>query len=136
MGLSRRAYGLLRGYVNYHWDRVHDLDDVAAREELNQALQNGAAPVHADASPVPAKDTASQEELARKILGVEPDASFELVRKAYERLRKRSDPNRFPESSEERSVAEALHSRVETAYRILAKDVPSIEKRFGNLEID
>lgn len=136
MGSSRRAYDLLRGYVNHHMDRIRDLDeDTAAREELNASLSTpGGAP-----APVEEKvqmPVADQKELARKILGVTPEASFGEVRKAYERLRKRSEPAKFDAGSQERKLAEDLHARIETAYRILSAEVPAVEKRFNNLELD
>lgn len=137
MGTSRRAYDLLRGYVNHHVDRIRELDaDTAARDELEASLRPGG--VEAAQSPsqeLPATPV-NQQELARKILGVEEKATFAEIRKAYERLCKRSDPQKFVIGSEERKLAEDLHARIETAYRILSAEVPAVEKRFNNLELD
>lgn len=117
-------------------DRIRDLDsDAAAREELNASLSPGGV----DAAPTtqaPSAEPINQQEIARKILGVPEGAPFTDVRRAYERLSKRSDPAKFVVGTEERRLSEELHARIETAYRILSAEVPAVEKRFNNLEID
>lgn len=136
MGTSRRAYDLLRGYVNHHMDRIRELDaDSSARDELNEALNPGAS-APTEAVSTPAATPIDQQAMARKILGVEEKATFAEIRRAYERLCKRSDPQKFVIGSEERKLAEDLHARIETAYRILSAEVPAVEKRFNNLELD
>ena len=140
MSTGRRAYDILRAHVNNQWDRINEPGLKSAWNELNEAVngpkfQDGAPEVPA-AENQKAAEPIDQKAIARRILGVEESASFEEVRKAYERLRKRSEPAKFPEGTEEREMAAQLSQRIETAYRILAKDVPSIEKRFSNLEIE
>ncbi|MCE9557810.1 MAG: J domain-containing protein [Armatimonadetes bacterium] len=140
MSTGRRAYDILRAHVNNQWDRINEPGLKSAWDELNEAVngpkyQEGAPEVPASET-VPVTEPIDQKAIARRILGVEENASFEEIRKAYERLRKRSDPVKFPEGTEERNLAVQLSQRIETAYRILAKDVPSIEKRFSNLEIE
>jgi hypothetical protein len=135
MSSGKRAYDMLRGYVNHHMDRIRDVDVSSAWDELNEAI-SGPKEVSETPEPVPVQAPVDQKTLARRILGVNEDAVFEDVRKAYERLRKRSDPTNFPEGTEERKTAQELHQRIETAYRILSADVPAIDKRFKNLEIE
>jgi hypothetical protein len=137
MSSGRRAYDMLRGYVNHHMDRIRDVDVSAAWDELNESI-SGPRGTTAETEPanIPAPEPVDQKTIARRILGVKEDASFEDIRKSYERLRKRSDPTNFPEGTDERKTAQELHQRIETAYRILSADVPAIDKRFKNLEIE
>ena len=73
---------------------------------------------------------------ARAILGVEPYADFPTIRKAYEKLEKRSRPGKFPEGSPESNVAAALRARVDWAFKFLSRHASEVEKRFSSLEID
>jgi len=142
---ARRAYDLLRSYVNHELDRVRDLD-AAARRELDDALGGPrktpppipGAPTEPSTSPNGDQQAPKEQqiELARRILGVGETAPFDEIRKAFERLNKRSDPNRFPTGSQERKEAEELNRRVNIAYRLLTEQISTTEKRFRSLEID
>lgn len=138
MGTGRRAYDLLRGYVNREYDRIRGVDLDNAERELDDSLR-GYVPTKETpaAAPVaqPAEQIASREERARKILGVGPDATFEDIRKSFEKLNKRGDPSRFPLASEEREHAAAIQKSVQWAYAVLTVNVDTMEKRFRSLEI-
>lgn len=129
MSSARRAYDLLRAYVQREWDRIHPLEYEEALRELK-----------APSPPPPREERPSTHEdprvLARRILGVSEEAGFEEVRKAFERLDRRSDPAKFPAGSPEREKAAEIRRKVHWAYRVLSENVPPVEKRFKSLEIE
>ena len=133
MSLGRRAYNLLRGYVHTEWERIRDVErDRANRELVDVPLPPvpSSAPQTSDLAPE------DQKAHARRILGVEPDAPFDEVRKCFVRLNKRSDPARFPDGSSEANEAAEIQKRVNWAYRCLTDDMDSTERRFRTLEIE
>jgi hypothetical protein len=137
MSTGRRAYDLLRGYVNREWERIQGVDDESAERELNEALEgplrrSSAAAAETDYEVV----LLSDEEKARKILGVGSAASFDEIKKAFDRLSERSNPDHFPSGSAEAEHAAEIRSRVYRAYRILSDKFDSTETRFKSLEID
>lgn len=135
MSEFQRAYDLLRGYVNRELERIHDLDRRRAMDELNQPPTIPTPTGPASASPVPTPE--DPKVLARRYLGVEPDADFDTVRKAYERLRKRSDPASFPaDDTVAQARAAELRKTVDWAYQQLVEDFPTTERRFRSLELD
>jgi hypothetical protein len=134
MSAARRAYDLLRAYVNHEWERVRDLEALRARQELDAA-----APAGEEAAPRPRvlePGTPEAKAAARQVLAVAPEASFDEVRRQFERLARRADPGRFPEGSEERQHAAELLRQVTWAYQELTRDVPVTQKRFRSLEIE
>lgn len=140
MSLGRRAYDLLRGYVNRELDRIEGIDRLRAESELADSLDKtgpASEPAiprsHPDAPEPKPVDPRAQ---ARKILGVEENDDFSTIRKAFEKLNRRSDPANFDEGSPEREGAEQIRQRVNWAYRILTESMDSREKRFRSLEIE
>ena len=127
----QRAYDLLRGYVNREWDRIRAVDVRDAWKELQDSLR----PATNEPEPqIPASSEAAmseeeQADLARSILAVEKEASFE-------ELSRRSHPSNFPEGSEEGAKAARIHARVTWAYRLLTQDTPASERRFRSLDLD
>ncbi|HWA82947.1 MAG TPA: J domain-containing protein [Fimbriimonadaceae bacterium] len=148
MGTARRAYDLLRGYVNREYDRIRGVDLDDAERELNDSMQGYMPPKKASSTPSPsstsqptpqvdpAQIAATREERARRILGVGPEATFDDIRRAFERLSKRGDPNRFPNNSVEREHAATIQKSVQWAYGVLTANIDSVEKRFRSLEIE
>ncbi|HVT14417.1 MAG TPA: J domain-containing protein [Fimbriimonadaceae bacterium] len=146
MGTARRAYDLLRGYVNREYDRIRGVDLDDAERELNDSMQGYMPPKKASSASSsssqpaeqvdPAQVAASREERARRILGVGPEATFDDIRRSFERLSKRGDPNRFPNNSVEREHAAAIQKSVQWAYAVLTANIDSVEKRFRSLEIE
>jgi hypothetical protein len=137
MSEARRAYDLLRGYVNREYDRIRGVDLDNAERELNDSLANNMPAKSTTPTPQPATEQiASREERARRILGVAEGATFDDVRRSFERLNKRGDPTRFPVGSEEREHATAIQKSVQWAYGVLTANVDMIEKRFRSLEIE
>ena len=137
MSEIRRAYDLLRGYVNSEWDRIKSVDLDRALDELDTPAKK----TSKDSGALdPAEETyvtpANPKELASSILSVEPDASFEDIKKAFDKLNKRSNPANFPEGSEEAKNAARIQARVNWAYRVLCEDKSDSERRFKSLEID
>lgn len=131
MSEFRRAYRLLKAYVNREYERITEVDRVAAGEELV------AGPSAEPSAPVPAELTPEERKSrARQILGVGESAPFAEIRHAFERLNRRSVPENFPQGSTERHEAARLNERVNWAYRVLSEDIPESEKRFGSLEIE
>ena len=133
MSVGKRAYDLMRGYVNREWERIKDVDRQYAESELDEPIVRRA-PLPADSQgPVPSVEP---RERARQLLGVAQNASFQDIRKAFERLNKRSEPANFPVGSSEAAQAAEIQKRVNWAYQMLTENVDVTEKRFGSLEID
>lgn len=135
MSVGRRAYDLLRGYVNREWDRIRGVEESDAYKELEAATKTphgGEIPPVAPDS-MPAHDPKG---FARNILGVSESATFAEIRRSFERLSRRSNPDNFPAGSAEQRQAVDILKRVNWAYRILTEDANDVEKRFGSLEIE
>jgi hypothetical protein len=121
----------MRAYVGREWERIGGIERAAAEMELYGSLDR-TSPRREASPPEPADPIA----LARRVLGVPADADFGTIRKAYERIHKRSNPENFPEGSPEREQAAKIHEMVGKAYRILSAETDETEKRFRTLEID
>jgi len=141
MSSGRRAYNMLRGYINREWDRMQGVDQDKAWRELNEMVGGKNAETEARQEVM---DTAAgniqqtpedREEHARKLLGVTKDATFDDIRKTFERLSKRSDPKNFPENSEEAKQAADIQKKVNWAFLVLTEKMDATEKRFKSLEI-
>lgn len=136
MSTARRAYDLLRGYVNHEWERLRDIDVSQEERELYAELDSPLAqPISQDAPATPTT-TVEPKEQARRILGVVDNAPFTDIKQAYDRLRQRSDPKNFPENSAESRQAAIILQRVQWAYGVLTEGMDPTEKRFGSLEIE
>lgn len=130
MSFPGRAYNILRGYVSREWDRIQGVEREYAEIELRQ-LEEPAKP-----EKTPPSEPADQETHARRILGLSGSASYRDVRRAFDRLSRRSDPSNFPAGSPEREKAADIHKRVQWAFRVLSEGVDVTEKRFQSLELD
>ncbi len=130
MSIGRRAYDVLRGYVGREWERIQGLEeDVATRELDAESLPKK------KASNLPPIPEVNREAHARTLLGVGPNAPFQDIRKAFERLNKRSDPGNFPPDSAEATQAAEIQKRVHWAFGVLTEGMDATEKRFKSLEI-
>jgi len=136
MSEFRRAYDLLRGYINHEWDRIRSSDLDRYWQPRPQDVQEGRDAVETVEQSEPVSKPADPKAVARGILGVAEQAGLEEIRKAFDRLNKRSNPANFPEGSEEAAMALKLQARVNWAYRTLTADIPSSELRFKSLELD
>lgn len=134
MSTTRRAYDILRGWVSHEWDRIREIERDLAEDELRQ-YEDQPTPsrtVAERAPPMPPEDAKAH---ARRLLGVGEQATFEEIRKAFDRLNQRSDPARFPASSGERAQAAEIQKRIHWAYQQLTESFDTVEKRFRSLEI-
>lgn len=136
MGTGRRAYDVLRGYVNQEWERIRGVDDKDALGELNSSVDVTSVRVERSVTIEQTTTTSDPQAWARRILGVNESADFSEIRKSFERLNTRSDPTKFPEGSQEAKQASDIQRRVQQAYAILTEGIDSTEKRFKSLEID
>ncbi|MEZ5163772.1 MAG: DnaJ domain-containing protein [Fimbriimonadaceae bacterium] len=143
MSEAKRAYNILRSYVNREWDRIKNVDLDAWRElDEPTKAKPGSTPEQTVDSTLsdptnPANRTANDfEATARTILGVTAKADFEEIRKAYEKIHKRSQPDNFKEGSAEQEHAAELLRKATWAYNFLTKNVSQSEKRFRSLEIE
>lgn len=134
MSSGRRAYDILRSFVNTEWERIRGIDYDKALEELNSPPVDSSSTSSLDQLPSPTPPDPMST--ARSVLGVPEDASFEDIRKAFERLSSRSEPTRFTAGSEEQVHATQIQARVNWAYKLLTAEVSTTEKRFKSLEID
>lgn len=71
-----------------------------------------------------------------RLLGVPVGSDLVTVQAAYEKLARRCDPRRFPDSSAEQKEAELILKRVNAAYEVLKKRLDPTESRFGKLELE
>ena len=127
----------MRAYVGREWDRIKSWERKEALEELEETTPRGEAVEEATEKTViyvPKGTTA--EDAARHILGVPLDAPFVDIRKTFERLSKRADPDRFMEGSVEKRQAHDIQKKIHWAYKTLTEKTSETEKRFGSLEID
>lgn len=139
MSTGRRAYDILRGWVNHEWDRIREVERDLAQDELRQSMEvpmvtRSVTREMTDAEVAAAKEDARAH--ARKLLGLEEGATFEDIRKAFDRLNQRSDPAKYPNGSAEQKQAAEIQTRIHWAYTQLTDGVDNIEKRFRSLEIE
>lgn len=138
MSTGKRAYDLLRGYVNREWERIQGLERTQAENELYDSLPK-TEKTYVPGQPVAKDDTLGQIQQrlrACQILGVTADADFDTIRKSFERLNRRSEPSNFPAGSPEARHAADIQKQVNWAYELLTDDVDVTERRFRSLEID
>jgi hypothetical protein len=134
MSVGRRAYDLMRGYVNREWDRIKGVEFESAERELQEALEK---PTQRklDLAGMDKSQVLDRQLRASKILGVAINAPFAETHKAFERLKKRSDASNFPSGSPEAAQAIEIQRRVQWAYGVLTEGMDHTEKRFRSLEI-
>lgn len=134
MSTARRAYDILRGYIGREWERIQDVEESSARQELSESLKQPST----SRAPAEQAAPASEEDkgaYARRLLGVSAGATFDEIRKQFERLNRRSDPSNFPPGSAEADQAAEIQKRVHWAYGYLTEHMDTTEKRFRSLEI-
>jgi hypothetical protein len=140
MSTAKRAYDVLRGYVNREWDRIQGIELSDAERELTDALDSPTARPRTDSEPDASTASStpliSEPALARQILGVGEGATFAEIRASFDRIIKRTDPANFPAGSPEAAQATEIHRRVHRAYATLTEGMDATEKRFRTLEID
>jgi DnaJ-class molecular chaperone len=138
MGTAKRAYNILRGYVGQEYDRLSGVERISAEEELGIDVKRTfeATRGYTHTQSATSSGSPDPKSHAAKILGVETEATYNDVKKAYDRLNKRSDPSNFPAGSDESKKAAEIQRRVQWAYQVLSADVDSTEKRFRNLELE
>ncbi|MCW5946216.1 MAG: J domain-containing protein [Fimbriimonadales bacterium] len=145
MSTGRRAYDLLRAYIGHHWERLENIFEADARKELNEYLRGPQIPSEPPPVPDDAKPSADVADdptkpmdvaTAYKVLDLSPDATLSDLKAAYNRLFERSLPTNFPEGSEERRKAAAVHLRVQEAYEVLLPRLDARLKRFRSLDIE
>lgn len=134
MSAGRRAYDMLRGYVNREWDRIKGVEFESAERELQEALEKPTAR-KLDLSGMEESLVLDRQLTASKILGVPINAPYAETHKAFERLKKRSDASNFPSGSPEAAQAIEIQRRVQWAYGVLTEGMDITEKRFRSLEI-
>lgn len=132
MSAGRRAYDIVRGYVNHGWDRVTGEDD-QAEAELRAALESPLP--RTPSSPPPPPMTV---DVARRLLGVEANASVHDVQKAHDELAKAIDPARFTADPQAAARAKELSSRLLVALELAKANAARdpLKDRFSALEID
>lgn len=139
MSTGRRAYNLLRAYVNREWDRIKSWERADALKELDKrhdAPQDDPAPADPEKTVLYVPEGTTHKQAAAHVLGVKEDATFQEIRFAFVKLSKRSDPANFPEGSDEQKQARDVYKKVHWAYRTLTEHMSDSEKRFGSLEIE
>ena len=139
MSTGRRAYDILRGWVSHEWDRIREIERDAAVDELRESMdqpttRSTQVEVRTEEQLKAAKEDARAH--ACRLLGVGDRATFEEIRRAFDKLNKRSAPERFPVNSSERNQAAEIQKRIHWAYQILTESLGTTEKRFRSLELE
>lgn len=141
MSTARRAYNLLRAYINREWERLESVFRADAERELEESL-NPAGRSRPQQTPEPTLPPKAQTEEEKRIkeayrvLGLNFDASLIELKRAYRRLSERSRPTNFPEGSEERKRAAQIHLKVQEAYDTLLPLLDARLRRFKSLDLD
>ncbi len=131
------------------WDRAQaKIEQTQAANEAAKTLRpTPPAPVKRDTltdlppgyePPIPVAAPPSQAstiEAAYRVLGVVPGASFDAVKKAYDRLRARTASDKFPVGSLELEQAKKIERRATSAYMLLVDTLNPGDDRFGRLEL-
>ncbi|QYK53867.1 MAG: J domain-containing protein [Fimbriimonadaceae bacterium] len=136
---AKRAYNVLRAFVNQEFDRIKSVDVMEAWRELDETPGQSAdtSVKSTESTPVNAEATANElEATARTILNVTAKATFDEIRKAYERISRRVQPEQFTEGTPEAQQAGELLRKATWAYQFLTKDISPAERRFRSLEIE
>ncbi len=140
MSTGRRAYNLLRGYINREWDRLKEWERLDALRELDKPIDapQGEKPVEEspDKTVIYVPEGTTRPQAALQILDLKEGASFTEIRHAFVKISRRSDPSNFPEGSMEQAQAKDVYRKAHWAYRILTEDMSDAQKRFGSLEIE
>lgn len=104
-----------------------------ARQTAGETRPLGSAGASGTAAPAGAPDPNASD---FRVLGLAPDAGWDDVLAAYEKITGRCDPRRFPDGSTEQREAGRILERVNTAYDNLRKRLDPTESRFARLEFD
>lgn len=166
MGIPDRLLNLAKSYLDSAKSRWEEVDAAAQKEldeavssptasawERAQAkIKNASAvnfsqkelvateetmsPQTADGKQPAVNASASVLAAAYQVLDVPPGSSLTTVQDAYQELRQKTDPARFPEGSNDRKAATDIQRRINTAYMILVNSLSSSgEDRFDRLEL-
>lgn len=130
---------MLRAYIGREWDRIErGVGD--ARRELEEYLDPGngypVKPQEPKAEPKPEAAVPDETAEAYRVLKLERTATLADLKRSYKTLSERSLPANFPEGSEERKQAEAIHARVQKAYDHLLPILDPRLRRFRSLWIE
>lgn len=136
MSEAKRAYNVLRGFVNQEWERVKGLDLQNAWRELDAPIGEKPIPKDDSANLRSSMAPTELEANARTILNVTAKANFDEIRKAFEKINRRVQPENFESGTEEAQHAQELLRKATWAYQYLTKDMSAAERRFRSLEID
>lgn len=140
MSSTRRAYDILRGYVNNGWDKITGVEETDAERELREAMEQPYQPRGYAASAVgeerPQMVSSLSVESARKLLNVSADATTKQIRSAKEKIRADVDPKKFPEGSDAQARAKHLLFMIDGAERVLVENQDPTIRRFEGLQIE
>ena len=142
MGITNRAYTLLRAYIGREWDRIEGPAD--ARRELDDYLDSTRGRYETSERPPrpepefmpPEPKKLTEVEEAYRVLNLEPKATLADLKRSFKTLSERSLPTNFPEGSEERKKAESIHARVQKAYDLLLPILDPRLRRFRSLWLE
>lgn len=107
-------------------------EKIAAARRGMEARQELAPPT---ATPVVAVSDTNPLAADYRVLGLPLGASLGEVQAAYDDLIRRSDPQRFPENSNEQAQARRILDRVNQAYEKIRRENNPTEDRFAKLEL-
>ena len=139
MGITNRAYSLLRAYIGREWDRIEGPSD--ARRELDDYLDSTRGRYSESPQTIPEPKVAEPKKLteveeAYRVLNLDPKATLADLKRSFKTLSERSLPTNFPEGSEERKKAESIHDRVQKAYDLLLPILDPRLRRFKSLWLE
>ena len=137
MSTGRRAFDIIRGYVNHGWDQIQGNEESNAEREFREAMASPGTQSTPTEVALPRKPEAPMTlESAQKLLGLSPNATSKQIQSAHDELRGMVDPTKFPEGSLEQLRAKEVVRRLTVAKQTMEANVDPTVKRFERLEID
>lgn len=131
-GEFKRAYSIVKGYVQREWERIDALERLSASEELKRSLSVPSTTPQAQQESVEFVRDAAH---ARRILDVTEGATYAEIEVAYQKLNEMSGPEQFAPGSEDYRRALKIQRSIHDAYRILIEEFSVTERRFRSIEI-
>jgi len=139
MSEFKRATDIFTAFTQHHIERIRGLEDAKAREELGTptlSTSKNKEQNSVSGSIEKPRITVFDADHARKILQVNPEATFEEIRKSYEKFLVESDPLNFDPKSPEYNRRIMIQKVVHRAYIMLTEEYSITVKRFQSLELD
>ena len=138
MSEIKRAVNIVSAYAQQQLDRIRQIDMEKAQQDLDTPPKawSKSGEGATGSTTVQVSRTVFDADHARKILQVTPEATFEEIRKSYDKFRLESDPSQYEPKSAEYKRRIQVQTAVHKAYTLLTEEYSITVKRFQSLELD